>query len=72
MKDLEPINKILGMRIHRDRQSKKICSRRKTISRKFCRFNMHDCKAVSTPLPMNYKLSSSVSCSNEVERMELS
>ena len=33
---------------------------------------MHDCKPVSTPLLVNYKLSSSKSPSNEVERMELS
>ena len=33
---------------------------------------MHDCKLVSTLLPMNYKLSSSMIPSNEVKRMELS
>ena len=32
----------------------------------------YDYKLVSTLLPMNYKLSSNVSYSNEVERMELS
>ena len=33
---------------------------------------MHDCKTVSTLLPMNYKLSSSMSPSNEAENMKLS
>ncbi|RDX95493.1 hypothetical protein CR513_21987, partial [Mucuna pruriens] len=33
---------------------------------------MKDCKLVSSPLPVNYKLSSSMFPSNEVERMEIS
>ena len=32
---------------------------------------MHDCNPISTPLPMNYKLSSSMSPSNEAKMMEL-
>jgi hypothetical protein len=36
------------------------------------RFNMQDCKPISTPLPINYKLSSSMNPSNEAERMEMS
>jgi ATP-binding cassette subfamily B (MDR/TAP) protein 1 len=33
---------------------------------------MQDCKLISTPLPINFKLSSSMSTSNEAERMEMS
>jgi len=33
---------------------------------------MQDCKPISTPLPINFKLSSSMSPSNKAERMEMS
>jgi len=33
---------------------------------------MQDCKSISTSLPINFKLSSSMSPSNEAERMEMS
>ena len=33
---------------------------------------MQDSKPISTPLPVNFKLSSSMSPSNETERMEMS
>jgi len=33
---------------------------------------MQDCKPISTSLPINYKLSSSMSPSNEAERIEMS
>jgi ATP-binding cassette subfamily B (MDR/TAP) protein 1 len=33
---------------------------------------MQDCKPISTPFPINFKLSSSMSPSNEAERMEMS
>jgi len=33
---------------------------------------MQDCKPISTPLPVNFKLSSAMSPSNEAERMEMS
>ena len=33
---------------------------------------MQDCKPISTPLPINYKLSSSMNPSNEAERIEMS
>ncbi|KAH9689341.1 Integrase catalytic domain-containing protein [Citrus sinensis] len=36
------------------------------------RFNMQDCKSISTPLPVNFKLSSSMCPSNEAERKEMS
>ncbi|GJY76725.1 retrovirus-related pol polyprotein from transposon TNT 1-94 [Tanacetum coccineum] len=37
-----------------------------------CRFNMQDCKPMSTPFPTNIKLSSKLSPSSEKERMEMS
>ena len=73
MKDLGPANKILGMQIHRDRKDRKIWLSQKNYLRKVLRrFNMQDCKPISTPLPVNFKLSSSMSPSNEAERMEMS
>ena len=73
MKDLGPANKILGMQIHRDRSKRKIWLSQKNYLKKILRcFNMQDCKPISTPLPVNFKLSSSMSRSNEVERMEMS
>jgi len=33
---------------------------------------MQDCKPIYTPLPINFKLSLSMSPSNEAERMEMS
>jgi hypothetical protein len=73
MKDLGPTNKILGMQIHRDRSKRKIWLSEKNYLKKILRrFNMQDCKPISTPLPVNFKLSSSMSPSNEAERMEMS
>jgi hypothetical protein len=51
----------------------KIWLSEKNYLRKVLRcFNMQDCKSISTPLPINFKLSSSMSPSNEVEKMEMS
>ena len=36
------------------------------------RFNMQDCKPISTPLPVNFKLSSNMNPSSEEERIEMS
>jgi len=73
MKDLGPANKILGMQIHRDRSKKKIWLSQKNYLKKILRhFNMEDYKPISTPLPINFKLSSSMSPTNEAERMEMS
>ena len=73
MKDMEPANKILGMQIHRDRSNMKIWLSQKNYLRKILRrFNMQDCKPISTPIPVNFKLSSRMSPSNEAERMEMS
>jgi len=73
MKDLGPANKILGMQIHQDRSKRKIWLSQKNYLKKILRrFNMQDYKPISTPLPINFKLSSSMSPSNEAERMEMS
>ncbi|KAH9734074.1 Integrase catalytic domain-containing protein [Citrus sinensis] len=73
MKDLGPANKILGMQIHRDRNNRKIWLSQKNYLKKILRrFNMQDCKSISTPLPVNFKLSSSMCPSNEAERKEMS
>ena len=73
MKDLGPANKILQMQIYRDRKNKKIWLSQKNYLRKILRcFNMQDCKPVSTPLPVNYKLSSGMCLSSEAERIEMS
>ncbi|KAE8733847.1 hypothetical protein F3Y22_tig00000916pilonHSYRG00052 [Hibiscus syriacus] len=73
MKDLGSANKILGMQIHRDRSNRKIWLSQKNYLKKFLsRFSMQDCKPISTPLPINFKLSSSMSPSSEKERMEMS
>ncbi|KAH9740957.1 hypothetical protein KPL70_002426 [Citrus sinensis] len=73
MKDLGPANKILGMQIHRYRNNRNIWLSQKNYLKKILRrFNMQDCKSISTPLPVNFKLSSSMCPSNEVEMKELS
>ncbi|KAH9723668.1 hypothetical protein KPL70_007189 [Citrus sinensis] len=73
MKDLGPANKILGMQIHRDRNNRKIWLSQKNYLKKILqRFNMQDYKSISTPLPVNFKLSSSMCPSNEAERNEMS
>jgi len=73
MKDLGSANKILGMQIHRDRKDRKIWLSQKNYLLKILRrFNMQDCKPSSTPLPINFKLSSSMSPSSEAERMDMS
>nr|KYP47187.1 Retrovirus-related Pol polyprotein from transposon TNT 1-94 [Cajanus cajan] len=73
MKGLGPANKILGMQIHRDRKNRKIWLSQNNYFQKILRrFNMQDCKPILTPLPVNYKLSSSMCPNNEAERMEMS
>ena len=64
IKYLGPVNKILGMQIHQDRGNRKIWLSQKNYLKKVLRcFNMNDCKPISTPLPINSKLSSSI-CPN--------
>ncbi|KAH9679836.1 hypothetical protein KPL71_026295 [Citrus sinensis] len=73
MKDLGPANKILGMQIHRDRNNRKIWLSQKNYLKKILRhFNIQDCKSIFTPLPVNFKLSSSMCPSNEAERKDMS
>src|ERR1044072_1031968 len=73
MKDLGPENKILWMQIHRDKKDRRIwLSQKNYIQKVLRRFNMQDCKPISTPLLVNYKLSSSMNPSNEAEMMEMS
>ncbi|KAK9181573.1 hypothetical protein WN944_024711 [Citrus x changshan-huyou] len=73
MKDLGPVNKILVMQIYRDRNNRKIWLSQKNYLKKILRrFNMQDCKSISTPLPVNFKLSSSMCPSNEAERKKMS
>ncbi|KAE8683472.1 hypothetical protein F3Y22_tig00111208pilonHSYRG00305 [Hibiscus syriacus] len=73
MKDLGSTNKNLGIQIHRDKSNRKIWLSQKNYLKKILsRFSMQDCKPISTPLPINFKLSSSMSPSSEEERMEMS
>ncbi|KAE8692644.1 hypothetical protein F3Y22_tig00110831pilonHSYRG00315 [Hibiscus syriacus] len=73
MKDLRSTNNILGMQIHRDRSNRKIWLSQKNYLKKILsRFNMQDCKPIYTSLPINFKLSSSMSPSSEEERIEMS
>ena len=74
MKDLGLENKILGMQIdHRDRGNRNIWLSHMNYLKKVLRgFNMNDCKPISTPLPINFKLSSSMSPSTKAETMEMS
>ncbi|GMJ03362.1 cysteine-rich RLK (RECEPTOR-like protein kinase) 8 [Hibiscus trionum] len=58
MKDLEAAKKILGMKIHRDRGSRKLwLSQQGYVEKVFDRFGMSKAKPVSTPLANHFKLS---------------
>ncbi len=58
MKDLRAAKKILGMEIQRDRKAGKLfLSQKKYLEKVLDRFNMRNCKAVSTPLAAHFKLS---------------
>ena len=68
MKDLGIAKKILGMEIHRYRESRKQWLSQKNYIRKvFEKFNMQDAKPVSTPLANHFKLSRSQLLNNEKE-----
>ncbi|KAE8663055.1 Histone-lysine N-methyltransferase SUVR4 [Hibiscus syriacus] len=72
MKDLGSTNKILGIQIHRDRSNRKIWLSQKNYLKKILsRFNIQDCKSIFTHLPINFKLSSSMSPSSEEEMMKM-
>jgi len=73
MKDLGPTSKILGIKIHRDNKDGKIWLSQKNYLRKILQcFNVQECKPISTPIPINFKLSSSMFPSGEAERKEMS
>ena len=70
MKELVAAKKILGMEIRRDRQAGKLfLSQQNYIERVFDRFNMNNCKPVSTPLAPHFTLSSEL-CLDTKEEME--
>ena len=72
MKDLRPANKILRMQIYWDINNMKIWFSQKNYLKKILCFNMQNCKPTFIPLLVNFKLSSSMCPSNEVERKEMS
>ncbi|KAD4180551.1 hypothetical protein E3N88_29142 [Mikania micrantha] len=72
MKDLGPAKQILGIRITRDRASKKLhMSQEQYIERVLCRFNMANAKVVSSPLIPNFKLTDKDCPSSEKEIEEM-
>ncbi|KAL0433918.1 UNVERIFIED_CONTAM: Retrovirus-related Pol polyprotein from transposon TNT 1-94 [Sesamum latifolium] len=59
MKDLGAATKIFGMKIHRDRGSRKLwLSQRGYVEKVLDRFGMSKAKPVSTPLANHFKLAS--------------
>ncbi|RDX62866.1 hypothetical protein CR513_58763, partial [Mucuna pruriens] len=73
MKDMGAAKQILGIRIIRDRQAKKLwLSQEHYVKRVLQRFHMENAKAVSTPLATHFKLSSGHSPSNEAEKTNMS
>ncbi|WKA06698.1 hypothetical protein VitviT2T_024587 [Vitis vinifera] len=72
MKDLGPVKRILGIRIERDRASKKLCMlQEQYIERMLVRFNMGKAKVVSSPLASHFKLSSRHSPSTDKEKEDM-
>ena len=58
MEDLGPVQQILGIKIMRDRNDKKMwLSQEKYMEKVLYKFNMKDAKPVGTPLAPNIKLS---------------
>ncbi|BFG26329.1 hypothetical protein CerSpe_126030 [Prunus speciosa] len=73
MKDLGSTQKILGMEIRRDRNEGKLwLSQSKYISKVLEKFNMMDCKPVSTPLEEHFKLSAQDCPSTDEEKEDMS
>ena len=69
MKDLGPAKKILGMEIHRDRKAGKLfLSQKSYIEKILDRFNLGNCKPVSTSFASHFKLSSSQCPINEDDK----
>lgn len=72
MKDLGPAKQILGIRITRDRNARKLwLSQEKYIEKVLRRFNMDNAKAVSSPLANHFRLSSKQSPSTEKEKASM-
>ena len=73
MKDLGIAKKILGMEIHKDRESRKLWLSQKNYIRKVLeKFNMQEAKPISTPLANHFKLSGSQCLKNEKEIEDMS
>lgn len=73
MKDLGPAQKILGIRIMRDRKNKRLwLSQEKYIKKVIRRFNMKDAKPVGTPLATHFKLITELCPSDDKEKEEMS
>jgi hypothetical protein len=69
MKDLGPAKQILGVRIHRSREDKKLfISQEQYIEKVLERFNMNKAKVVSSPLATHFKLSTKQSPSTDEEK----
>lgn len=72
MKDMGAAKQILGIRIMRDRNKKKLwLSQEHYVERVLQRFQMENAKAVSTPLATHFKLSTSQSPTNEAEKSDM-
>lgn len=72
MKDLGPAKQILGMRITRDRKNNKLwLSQHNYIEKVLERFNMSNCKPVSTPLATHFKLNSDKCPTSEKDKEEM-
>ena len=72
IKDLGLVNRILGIRIERDRASKKLyMSQEQYIEKVLARFNMSKAKVVSSPLASHFKLSSRHSPSTDKEKEDM-
>ena len=72
MKDLGLVKRIIGIRIERDRASKKLyMSQEQYIEKVLARFNMSKAKVVSSPLASHFKLSSRHSPSTDKEKEDM-
>jgi hypothetical protein len=72
MKDLGPAKKILGMEIIRDRQAGKLSLSQKNYFLKMLdKFNMKDCKPVTTPLAAHFRLKSEHCPNSEEEKRRM-
>ena len=68
MKDLGEAKQMLGMRISRDRGQRTLkLSQTEYVEKVLQRFNMHDAKAVSTPLGSQFRLSTDQSPKTDAE-----